>query len=171
MARITNNSNFTPAFDINSRTITIRKKVESNPNYKPSEKEVPWDTLEEAFTFLIEMRALHCEEQLAKATANGETWIDDEYNPQIIFFPGGHFSIPVYEAMIDYLHNGHRLRTQMPSLLICQQALRCYMDIAHQDDDGRCATYQHLRNILGKMSIREFECYLTEFLAMASIPQ
>lgn len=174
MAQITNNSNFSPAFDVNSCTITIRKKVESNPNYKPSEKEVPWDILEKAFVFLIETRARHCEEKLAKATANGETWIDDETYTQMIFFPGGHFSVPVYEAMTKFLQYGLRLRAQIPSVLICQQALRCYMDISHPEDEGGYEAYGELRNILIKadMTPHEFAYrYLTEFILTASISQ
>lgn len=168
MASLHINSNFTPAFDINSRTITIRKQVKSNPNYKPSKKDIPsWNILERAFIFLIETRVRHCEEQLAKATANDETWIEEENYAHMIFFPKGCFNIPVYEAMIKFLNEGFHLQVEVPSVLICQQALRCYMDIAHNNTDERRKSYQHLRDILESISIETFERHLTEFMLIA----
>lgn len=99
------NNIFTPAVEINengSIFVTIRKEVPANVD-ELAYRKIDWTAICEAIYALIEQRAKHCEEQLAMAVAKGETFRTHPDSEIICYKGGGHFSIPVYKAMTDFL--------------------------------------------------------------------
>lgn len=98
--------------------------------------------LYDAIELLINQRVSHCYKALNIAITNDEAFMQNHCDSQIIIYKSkqcgriyGHFSVPVYNNMIEYLNN-----SDAPALYInkgiVQQALRQYFyDIRYRDTD------------------------------------
>lgn len=90
--------------------------------YKPFDNK--W--LDEAVMLLIRQRVQHCKEALDDAMAKGEAYLCNHSDSQYIIYVNGneygHFGVPTYNHMIDYLNGG------LPyDKGIIQQALRQHL--------------------------------------------
>lgn len=85
-------------------------------DYWTPEEQVTMKDYEHQFRQLIERRIQHCEEQLKANLHNANSLCDG----QIIVWPRGHFSYPVYEALID----SHNMAIEEWSALVWEQIIR-----------------------------------------------
>lgn len=150
---------FKPAFD--ATTMTIQVSV-SNLGETPDFVEINWPAIINTVRLLIEWRVKHCEQQLAEATLKGETsYLGDE--PHTIFYKnGGHFSIPTYQTMIEFLSIESLTKSDLTPG-IAQQALRQYMRVLATKNFGSEREYKMLRDTtLNNLVL--LESILTEIL-------
>lgn len=95
--------------------------------YTPEES---FDFTQEVVKFLINKRVQHCYSELQEAIKNDEAgyWIHETSNV-IVYKNGKHFSIPVYNHMVDFLNGDAPL-----DIAIVQQAIRSYQYMTCNDD-------------------------------------
>lgn len=148
----------TPAFNAETRTIVIRKEIENNP-FELNFREIDWYIINETIRLLIKGRIQHCEDELAKATIASETMFDNSISQQIFFKNGGHFSIPVYNQMVEWYNSGQNL--QDASALITQQALRHYFYLLRTEDTEALTELENAL-ISGSYTLEDLENILTE---------
>lgn len=96
--------------------------------------------LNEALNCLIQQRVIHCKSQLDYAMSKDEAFYCNHSNSDIIIYVNkdgnnyGHFGIPTYNHMVDYLNDG------LPyDKGIIQQALRQHLENLHSDNAYRYA--------------------------------
>ena len=111
-------------------------------------RQIAHNNVFKAIRFLIECRKNHCEKELKKNIENGTTYVERIIEPQMAFYEkGGHFSLPVYEAMEWFLSNINtrakfdeyylsaeigNMRGQAHPKLIMQQATRSLLTILNR---------------------------------------
>lgn len=118
--------NMKPVFNIQEKTITL--KVKSNEDIQITHREPIHKEYKKALYWLIESRIHHCEEQLVENTLQNNTLIRGEV---IHYGDGGHFSIPVYDALVRFVNNEIE-----KDRLIVQQALRQYLLLVRTNDES-----------------------------------
>lgn len=91
-----------------------------------------FDFTQEVVRFLIERRVQHCYSELQEAIKNDSAGYLTSVDSQIIVYKNGnHFSIPVYNHMVDFLNGG------IPcDLEIVQQAIRSYNALTPEEDEA-----------------------------------
>lgn len=100
------NDQFIPAVTRNKKgvlTVTIRKEVPQNIG-EIHRTPINWATITKAVRMLLQWRAEHCQEELAEHVTKGETFVTSPDSDYILYKDGGHFSVPVYEAMVEALN-------------------------------------------------------------------
>lgn len=98
--------------------------------YNQSAPQESFDFTQEVVRFLLEKRVQHCYSELQEAIENDSAGYLTSSNSQIIVYKNGnHFSIPVYNHMVDFLDGG------IPyDLEIVQQAIRSYNALTPEED-------------------------------------
>lgn len=94
-------------------------------NYWTPEDRITIKDYEDEFRELVEKRIQHCEEQLKANLHRANSLCDG----QMIVWPGGHFSYPVYEALI----NSRNVAIEKWNALVWEQIIR-QMAREHYDD-------------------------------------
>ena len=85
-------------------------------DYWTPEKQITIKDYEDQFRQLVERRIQHCEGQLKANLHRANSLCDG----QIIVWPGGHFSYPVYEALI----NSRDVAIEEWNALVWEQVIR-----------------------------------------------
>lgn len=112
-------------------------------------------------TLLIQQRVHHCKSQLDEAMNNDEAFFMNHSDSEtIVYKNGGHFAIPVYNEMVDWLDHGVDYNRE-----ITQQALRQHLNNLHNKDRN----WDTVINLLSeyRKTERDLENVLTEILLVA----
>lgn len=132
--------------------------------------EVDW--IYEAIELLIKQRIKHCKSQLDEAISKDEAFFQNHLESQIIVYKDksgefyGHFSVPVYNDMIEFL-NHTDLAAWHINRGIVQQALRQYLQILPEDEFDCGDDLLELRKLLYnkyKKNQDDLEGALTELM-------
>lgn len=106
-------------------------KIELLVYNQPAPQE-SFDFTQEVVRFLIERRVQHCYSELRNAIENNSAGYLISIDSQtIVYKNGNHFSIPVYNHMIDFLNGGISY-----DLGIVQQAIRSYSALTPEEDQA-----------------------------------
>lgn len=162
---------FIPAVEQNGNlTVTIRQEVPQNlEKFQPYR--INYELVAEAIRQLIFWRAEHCQNQLAEKVAKGETFITSPSSDFICYKDGGHFSVPVYKAMTEFLaiedlseiKKVLNLEYDVPTplsrfeckraKLLCQQALR---QLLAMYNDKKLKELHCSHKLLGNILTKQF---------------
>lgn len=106
-------------------------KIELLVYNQPAPQE-SFDFTQEVVKFLIERRVQHCYSELQEAIKNNSAGYLISIDSQtIVYKNGNHFSIPVYNHMIDFLNGSIPF-----DLMIVQQAIRSYNALTPEEDQA-----------------------------------